>query len=62
MRAVVTASICPLMSGPSLQCERADEALGGMIVEVLEDTGTGWRLVRTHYGYTGYARRVSPHG
>ena len=55
MRAVVTAAICPLMSGPALQCERADEALGGMIVELLEDTGTGWRLVRTHYGYTGYA-------
>ena len=55
MRAVVTAAICPLMSGPALQCERADEALGGMIVELLEDTGTGWRLVCTHYGYTGYA-------
>ena len=55
MRAVVTASICPLMSGPALQCGRADEALGGMVVEVLEDTGAGWRLVRTHYGYTGYA-------
>lgn len=55
MRAVVTAPICPLMSGPSYQCERVDEALGGMTVEVLEDTGTAWRLVRTHYGYTGYA-------
>ena len=55
MRAVVTAPICPLMSGPSCRCGRADEALGGMIVEVLEDTGTAWRLVRTHYGYTGYA-------
>ena len=55
MRAVVTASICPLMSGPALQCGRADEALGGMVVEVLEDTCAGWRLVRTHYGYTGYA-------
>lgn len=55
MRAVVTDPICPLMSGPSCRCGRADEALGGMIVEVLEDTGTAWRLVRTHYGYTGYA-------
>ena len=55
MRAVVTAAVCPLMSGPSCRCGRADEALGGMVVEVLEDTGTGWRLVRTHYGYTGYA-------
>ena len=55
MRAVVTAPICPLMSGPSCRCGRADEALGGMIVEVLEDTGTAWKLVRTHYGYTGYA-------
>lgn len=55
MRAVVTVPICPLMSGPSFRCGQADEALGGMVVEVLEDTGTAWRLVRTHYGYTGYA-------
>ena len=49
MRAVVTVPICPLMSGPSFRCGRADEALGGMVVEVLEDTGTAWRLVRTGY-------------
>ena len=55
MRAVVIVPICPLMSGASFRCGRADEALGGMVVEVLEDTGTAWRLVRTHYGYTGYA-------
>ena len=55
MRAVVIVPICPLMSGPSFRCGRADEALGGMVAEVLEDTGTAWRLVRTHYGYTGYA-------
>lgn len=55
MRAIVTAEICPLMSAPTHRCGRVDEALGGMIVEALEDTGTGWRLVRTHYGYTGYA-------
>ena len=54
-QALVTAPICPLMSAPTLQCERADEALAGWPVEVLECPCPGWRRIRTHYGYTGYA-------
>ena len=59
MKAVVTSPICPLMLRPSHQCERADEALFGMAVEVLEDTRSGWYKVETHYRYTGYAHADS---
>lgn len=55
MKAIVTAAICPLMSEPHTHCERADEALSGMIVELLEEVGGGWYQVETHYGYIGYA-------
>ncbi|MCI8477190.1 MAG: peptidase [Oscillospiraceae bacterium] len=54
-QAVVIASICPLMSAPSLQSEQADEALFGWPLSVLERHQPGWLLVQTHYGYTGYA-------
>lgn len=55
MKALVCVPVCPLMSRPAKQSGRADEVLHGMAVELLEDTRTGWYLVRTHYGYTGYA-------
>lgn len=55
MKAIVSAPICPLMTRPSRQCERGDEALFGMILEVLEDTRTGWYRVETPYRYFGYA-------
>lgn len=55
MKAVVNAPICPLMSQPRHDCERADEALFGMVVDVLEQTTPGYWKVRTHYRYEGYA-------
>ncbi len=55
MKAIVHTPICPLMTKPSHQCERADEALFGMVVEVLEQTTPDFWLVRTHYRYEGYA-------
>lgn len=55
MKALVTAPILPLMTRPSRQCERGDEVLFGMTVEVLEDTRAGWYLVEAPYRYTGYA-------
>lgn len=55
MKAIVNTPICPLMLRPSHQCERADEALFGMIVDVLEESHTGWYQVETHYRYQGYA-------
>ena len=55
MKAVVSAPICPLMSQPRSDCALADEALFGMVVEVLEQTTPGYWKVRTHYRYEGYA-------
>lgn len=54
MKAVVTAPICPLMTAPRRDCELADEALFGMVVEVLEQTNEEYWKVRTHYRYEGY--------
>ena len=55
MKAIVNSPICPLMSEPRSDCELADEALFGMVVEVLEQTTPGYWRVRTHYRYEGYA-------
>jgi len=43
------------MTKPQSDCELADEALYGMVVEVLEQTTPGYWKVRTHYRYEGYA-------
>lgn len=55
MKAVVKAPVCPLMSQPRPDCPMADEALHGMVLEVLEEPAPGWRRVRTSYRYEGYA-------
>lgn len=56
MKAVVNVPICPLMSQPRRNCECADEALFGMVVDVLEQTTPEYWKVRTHYRYEGYVR------
>lgn len=55
MKAVVNVPVCPLMSEPRPDCSLADEALFGMVVEVLEQTTPSYWKVRTHYRYEGYA-------
>lgn len=55
MRAIVNVPVCPLMTQPRPDCALADEALFGMVVEVLEQTSAEYWLVRTHYRYEGYA-------
>lgn len=55
MKAIVSAPICPLMSAPRRDCELADEALSGMVVEVLERTTPDYWRVLTHYRYEGFA-------
>lgn len=55
MKAVVTCPVCPLMTEPRHDCELADEALFGMVVEVLEQTTPGYWKIRTPYRYEGYA-------
>lgn len=59
MKVIVNSPICPLMTQPRPDCECADEALFGMVLEVLEQTTFGFWKVRTHYRYEGY---VSVHG
>ena len=54
MKAIVNSPVCPLMSQPRRDCEMADEALFGMVVDVLERTTADYCRVRTHYRYEGY--------
>ena len=51
--AVVVSDIAPLYTKPEPLCELADEALYGMVVEVLAREGMYCR-VRTHYRYEGW--------
>ena len=54
MKAIVQTPLCPLHSQPDLHSELADEALYGMVVDILEQSG-GFFRVRTHYRYEGWA-------
>ena len=53
MKAIVNAPICPLYARPSRESTLEDEALYGMVVELLETVSPGWRRIRTHYRYEG---------
>ena len=53
MKAIVTSSVCPLFSKPTRQSTLEDEALFGMVVELLDSPAPGWQRVRTHYRYEG---------
>ena len=56
-RAVVTSAIAPLLSAPGgTGAIRTDEALYGMVVEVLNQSNAQYPYVRTSYGFEGYAR------
>lgn len=52
--AVVTSTIAPIMSKPSFYTERADEALCGMVLEILKERKDGWYYCQTSYRYKGY--------
>lgn len=53
MKAIVNTAVCPLYSQPTRQCTLEDEALLGMVVDILEDIAPGWVRIRTHYRYEG---------
>lgn len=53
MKAIVTVSVCPLMAQPTAASTLVDEALYGMVVEILDEPAPGWYQVRTHYRYEG---------
>ncbi len=52
--ALVTSTIAPLMLKPKFNTEKADEALCGMTLEILEDLNDGWYNCITSYNYKGY--------
>ena len=53
MKAIVITPIGPLMAEPRPDCERTDEALAGMVVE-LGERRDEYVKATTEYGYTGY--------
>ena len=54
MKAIVTAPVCALLAAPTRESTLLDEALYGMVVELLEQAAPGWYRVRTHYRYEGF--------
>lgn len=54
MKAIVNAPICPLLAKPTYESTLVDEALYGMVVDILEQPAPGWYKVRTHYRYEGF--------
>lgn len=53
MKAIVNTSVCPLLNAPTRESTLEDEALYGMVVDILEEPAPGWYRVRTHYRYEG---------
>lgn len=53
MKAIVKAPICSLLAAPTRESTLGDEALYGMVVDILEAPAPGWYRVRTHYRYEG---------
>jgi hypothetical protein len=55
MSQIFAAALCPLMAAPAWNCEQVDELLPGWSARLLEPPAADWALVRTDYGYLGYA-------
>ena len=53
MKAIVKTAVCPLLAGPAVENTVVDEALYGMVVDILDEPAPGWYNVRTHYRYEG---------
>ena len=53
MKAIVNVPICALLPAPTRESTLEDEALYGMVVDILEEPAPGWYRVRTHYRYEG---------
>jgi len=53
MKAIVNVPICALYEKPTRQSTVVDEALYGMVVEIIDEVMPGWLQVRTHYRYEG---------
>ena len=53
MKAIVNVPICAMYEQPTRQSTIVDEALYGMVVEILDEVIPGWLQIRTHYRYEG---------
>lgn len=53
MKAIVNVPICALYDQATRESTIVDEALYGMVVEILEEVIPGWLKIRTHYRYEG---------
>ena len=53
MKGIVISPVCPMLSAPARESTLLDEALHGMVLELLEESAPGWYRVRTHYRYEG---------
>ncbi len=53
MKAIVNTALTPLLQAPAWESTLEDEALYGMVVDILDSPAPGWVRVRTHYRYEG---------
>ncbi len=53
MKAIVNVPICPLYAEATRESTVVDEALYGMVVEIIDEVIPGWLKIRTHYRYEG---------
>jgi len=53
MKAIVNTTVASLLSKPARESTVIDEALFGMVVELLDTPAEGWWHIRTHYRYEG---------
>ena len=53
MKAIVNVPVCAMYEAPTRESAIVDEALYGMVVDVLDEVIPGWLLIRTHYRYEG---------
>ena len=53
MKAIVNVPICAMYDQPTRESTIVDEALYGMVVEILDEVIPGWLQIRTHYRYEG---------
>ncbi len=55
MKAIVNVPVCAMLKAPTRESTLEDEALYGMVVDILEAPKDGWYRIRTHYRYEGFA-------
>ena len=53
MKAIINTAVCRMYNQPTRECTVEDEALYGMVVDILEGAAPGWVKIETHYRYKG---------